>query len=145
MGTPLGSNGSFEILFVTNLATNWDAGTGTMSIFMVLFVNVFYIVFHCFFYGFCMGFSKNWISKNWNSIGIHCWTSINGYQWKSINEYQWISINEFIDGPSMNMVSFFGPHWAPLGLWDPRGPGRQGPGGQHSYLLVSGVSPNGQV
>jgi len=52
--------------------------------------SLFFIVFHCFF----MVFSKNWISKNWKSIDIHCWTSI--------NEYQWISINEFIDGPSMN-------------------------------------------
>ena len=47
--------------------------------------------------GFFMVFSKNWISKNWKSIDIHCWTSINESQWKSINE--------FIDGhPSMNSL-----------------------------------------
>ena len=79
-------------------------------------------VFHCWF----MVFSKNWISKNWKSIDIHCWTSINEYQWISINEYQWISINEFIDGPSMNMVPFlrapfFGPFFGPIG--PPLGPG----------------------
>ena len=64
-----------------------------------------------------MAFSKNWISKNWKSIGIHCWTSINESQWKSINE--------FIDGPSMNMVPFlWALLWAPLGrLWGPMGPG----------------------
>ena len=112
--------------------------------------SLFFIVFHCFsvfswffkvFHGFfmvvlwfAMVFSKNWISKNWKSIDIHCWTSINEYQWISIDEFidghpsmnSLMDIHELIDGPSMNMVPFL---WAPsLGpfLWAPWGPGPRG-------------------
>ena len=86
------------------------------------------MVFHCFFMVFSwffivflwffMVFSKNWISKNWKSIGIHCWTSINefidGYpSMNSLMDHQWIhwwSINEY--GP-FSLGPFFGPL-----LWD---------------------------
>ena len=66
-----------------------------------------------------MVFSKNWISKNWKSIGIHCWTSI--------NDIHYGPSMIIIDGPSMNMVRFL---WAPFFepllwvpfLWAPWGP-----------------------
>ena len=71
-----------------------------------------------------MFFSKNWISKNWKSIGIHCWTSINEFIDRNPSMNALMDIHEFIDGPSMNMVPFlwflslgpfFGPHWAAFG------------------------------
>ena len=72
-----------------------------------------------------MVFSKNWIPKNWKSIGIHCWTSINEFiDGPSMNSLR-DAINEFIDGPSMNMVPFlWALLWAPWDrLWAPWGPG----------------------
>ena len=43
-----------------------------------------------FLYGFFMVFSKNWISKNWTSIDIHCWTpsmNINGFPSMNIDGF----------------------------------------------------------
>ena len=67
--------------------------------------NVFF-VFSWFSHGFLwffIVFSKNWISKNWKSIDIHCWTpsmKIDGFPSMNINGFP------SIVGP------FFGPHWA---------------------------------
>ena len=55
---------------------------------------------------FFMVFSKNWISKNWKSIGIHnslmdihqwihWWKSINIHWWISIEIHWWMSNNEY--------------------------------------------------
>ena len=62
------------------------------------------MVFLWFFHGFFK-------ELDFKELEIHRYSlmdTINEYPWKSINEYQWISINKFIDGPSMNMVRFFG-------------------------------------
>jgi len=84
-----------------------------------------------FFYGFSlfsivffMVFSKNWISKNWKSIDIHCWTppmnnngfpsmNINGFpSMNSFMVHQWIWSPSF--GP-LSLVPFFGLHAAAFG------------------------------
>ena len=106
------------------------------------------------FHGFFMVFSKNWVSKNWKSIDIHCWTCINEF----IDGYPSIIFIDgpsmiIIDGPSMNMVpflwapffgSFFGPFFGPL-LLGPMGPRHlqcatpMGPGGRAAEELLKGA------
>jgi len=71
-----------------------------------------------FFHGFLMVFHGFFKELDFTELEIHRYSLLD-----TINEYQWTSINEFIDGPSMNMVSFFGHlslvpfFWAPFFGW----------------------------
>ena len=88
----------------------------------------FFIVFHSFWIVFHRFFKE----LDFKELEIHRYSLLDIHQWISMDIHQWIhslmAINEFIDGPSMNMVSFLwalslAPIGPPLGpSWTCRGP-----------------------